>query len=264
MPVLVTDADTPLGTALVQRLLATGGQVRAWCSARGDVGRLRGLGAITASGDVDDTGRLEAACEQVHTVVHLGGGLLSRSAEQVVVDQQSVVEAAAGAGVRRLVFLSVVGASAVADDPLRRAKAVAEQLAAEGPVPSVAVRVPLVDTAGLRGVLAGTPMPHDLVGAAVASVPASAVVELLATIDDLRSRGEAGHATLVAPGRPHALGDWPRPADGHVAPTYRALAEVPLLVPALAGPWVDDDPVPADAWAFTGVDAEHGAAVDTR
>ncbi|MFT5222988.1 MAG: hypothetical protein ACI867_001298, partial [Glaciecola sp.] len=102
MPVLVTQADTTLGTALVRRLLATGGQVRAYCSAGGDVAILRAAGAIVAAGDVDDEGRLEAACEQVHTVIHLAGGLLSPSPERIVADAASVANAAGSAGVHRL------------------------------------------------------------------------------------------------------------------------------------------------------------------
>ena len=253
MPVLVTDADTPLGTRLVDRLVATGGEVRAYCSAQGDVGAMRRRGAIAASGDIDDVGRLEAACEQVHTVIHLGGGLLTTRPEQILVDMDSVVAAAAGAGVRRLVFLSVVGADPLSREPFRRVKGLAERQAAQGAVPSVAVRTALVQTPSLRSLVAGTPLPQDVLDHDVRAVSAVAVVELLVALDDLRSQGDrGGHATLVAAGERVSLAAW-RDDPGDVPATYRPVDQFPLLLEGLRGPWVDDDPVPADAWAFTGV-----------
>ncbi len=253
MPVLVTDADTPLGIRLVERLLALGGEVRAFCSATGDVGALRTLGAITASGDIDDVGRLEAACEQVHTVIHLGGGLLARRPEKLLMDMESVVEACANAGVRRLVFLSVVGADPLSPEPFRRVKGLAEQLAARGAVPSVAVRAALVDTPELRSLVAGTPLPADVLEHDVRAVRGEDLVDLLVALDDMRSRGEAGHAALIASGAPVSLAAW-REHPGEVAPTYRQLDGLPLLVSGLGGPWVDTDPVPADAWTFAGIE----------
>jgi hypothetical protein len=71
MPVLVTSAQHPLARRIALRLLEEGGEVRAY--AHGAVADLRAAGAIVASGEVDDEGRLEAAMVQVHTVVHVGG-----------------------------------------------------------------------------------------------------------------------------------------------------------------------------------------------
>lgn len=254
MPVLVTAADTDLGTALVHRLLATGGQVRAYCSADGDRAALRAAGAIVASGDVDDEGRLESALEQVHTMIHLGGGLLSPSPERIVADMATVCTAAANAGVARLVVLSVLGASRQAPDDLRRAKAEVELMAAEMTTPSVVVRTGLVLTDPFRAVLAGTPLPSEVREHEIDVVDRAALVEVLWTLDELRSEATTGHATLVAPGRLTTVGEV---ADSHTGPgVYRPLDTVPLLLGGLAGTWQDDDPIAADAWEFTGVDPE--------
>lgn len=253
MPVLVTQADTPLGTDLVRSLLELGGEVRAYCSSTGNIGPLRAAGAITASGTLDDEGRLEAACEQVHTVIHLGGGLLASSAERIVADAQTVATAASNAGVRRVIALSVVGASAGADDPLRRAKAAVEALLSEAAVPSVALRVPLVLTGELAAVLTGTPRPTDLDAHPVRTLPAADLVDLLVRLDDLRSEAQQGHAVLVA------AGDAARPLREVVAElavdvsTYRPDDQSPLLASGLAGPWTDPDDVTADAYALVGM-----------
>lgn len=254
MPVLVTAADTTLGTALVRRLLATGGQVRAWCSAGGNSGLLRSSGAIVATGDVDDVGRLEAACEQVHTVIHLGGGLLSSSAERIISDTDAVVTAAANAGAQRLVLLSIVGASPTANDELRRAKHAAEALVAAGEVPSVVVRSALVVTGNLAEVLVGTPLPPHVAGATVRTVDPDRLVEVIAMLDEMRSETERGHATLVAQGgHPIELESLLGERAG-TRGVYQPLERTPLLVAALAGPWTDEDPLTADAWGLTGIE----------
>ncbi len=254
MPVLVTAADTPLGSDLVRQLLGLGGEVRAYASGGGGGGQLRSAGAIVATGDLDDEGRLEAACEQVHTVVHLGGGLLAPSAERLVADAATVATATANAGVRRVIVLSTVGASEAAADPLRRAKAVVEELLAASAPPSVALRVPVVASEGLCRVLSGTPLPPDVQDVELRSVRPADVVALLVALDEMRGENERGHATLVAQGdAPQALGRWIE-AHRREPGTYVPLDTVPLLVPGLTGPWTDGDDLATDAWGFTGVD----------
>ena len=109
MPVLVTGVEESLGRATVQRLLETGGEVRVWLddelSGDADARAWRARGCKTALGSTGDEGRLEAALEQVHTVVHLAGGPLADP--KVATDQLATVASAAlGAGCRRLIWVT--------------------------------------------------------------------------------------------------------------------------------------------------------------
>jgi uncharacterized protein YbjT (DUF2867 family) len=260
VPVLVTPADTPLGVALVERLAAQGGEVRAFARGTGDVAALRRAGAFVATGDADDVGRLEAAMAQVHTVVDLAGGLLSPRAEQIVADATTVATAAAGAGVRRLVTLSLPGASSEAHDPLRRAKGTVEGMLAAAATPTVVLRASLVDTRRVRDALvtAGAAVPLD---APVAPLHPDDLVDLLVAFDGVRGEAHEGHVVFHAGGRLTTFGAYlehveaGRAGGGRfVGRVYRPADAVPLLAPALAGPWVGGDPQPSfDAWDFTGL-----------
>ncbi len=259
MPVLVTAADTPLGGLLVARLLREGGEVRAYCSGSGSTAALRAAGAIVATGDLDDEGRLEAAMEQVHTVIHVAGGLLSRDAETVSFTADVVATAAAQAGVRRLVGLSLPGADPGADEPLRRAKGMGEAAFRSAAVPSVVIRTSLVDTPGLRAALAGVALPPDVAGRTVAPLRAADLVEVLAAIDAVRSEAHEGHVVFHADGPTRMSLDAYRERVGLTGPgarvgrRYRAPGADPLLLGALDGPWTTDGGVAVDAWAFTEV-----------
>jgi uncharacterized protein YbjT (DUF2867 family) len=182
VPVLVTPADTPLGVALVERLAAQGGEVRAFARGTGDVAALRRAGAFVATGDADDVGRLEAAMAQVHTVVDLAGVLLSPRAEQIVADATTVATAAAGAR------------------PLRRAKGTVEGMLAAAATPTVVLRASLVDTRRVRDALvtAGAAVPLD---APVAPLHPDDLVDLLVAFDGVRGEAHEGHVVFHAGGR---------------------------------------------------------------
>ncbi|MFP5310382.1 MAG: SDR family oxidoreductase [Actinomycetes bacterium] len=264
MPVLVTPGDTPLGVALVERLAAAGGEVRAFVRGTGDVAALRHAGAFVATGTSDDVGRLEAAMAQVHTVVDLAGGLLSASPERVVEDAMVVATAAAGAGVRRLVTLSLPGAHADAHDPLRRAKGTVEAMLAEAVTPTVVLRTSLVDTRRVRDALvtAGTAVPRDH---AVSPLHPDDLVDLLVAFDEVRGEAHEGHVVFHAGGRPTTFGAYVDHVEAvhaagasgsgrFVGRVYVPPGDVPLLRPALVGPWVGGEPDPSfDAWEFTGL-----------
>lgn len=61
MPVIVIGADTPTGRAIVRRLAAAGGEVRAFVSAVPEAEELRGRGVKVACGDVSDASHVGAA-----------------------------------------------------------------------------------------------------------------------------------------------------------------------------------------------------------
>lgn len=141
MPVLITGAETAEGIAAARRLRAEGGEVRAFVDYRAgeaaDV--LRALGCVVARGELDDEAHLEAALEQVHTVVHLAGGPMTPP-EAIVDDAATVASAAIGAGCRRMAWVSHVGVDDARDNGYLQACAEVEALLAEAPLEAVAVR----------------------------------------------------------------------------------------------------------------------------
>lgn len=255
MPVLVAAADLPLGHRIVQRLLADGGEVRAYASADIDLGALRAAGAFVAVGDPDDEGRLEAAMADVHTVVHVEDVLLAADPDALATGLGTLAAAAANAGVRRVIVASLPGAGRDAGDELRRALGRAESALAAAPVPSVVIRPSLVDTVELRDALAATPLADTVRSRMVAPVRPQDLVELVAAFDAMRSRAAEGHAVFAADGAERLTLDSYLEAvgagDGRlVGRRYPRPAAHPQLVPALEGEWLaGEDGVP-DAWGF--------------
>lgn len=252
MPVLVTQADAGLGPDLVARLLEEGGEVRAYCTGEGSRSPLRQAGAIVADGDIDDEGHLEAAMEQVHTVVDLSGGPLDRSEDAVLVAGRTVLTAAVQAGVRRLIRLSVPGASPTSDDPLRRTEGVLEAELREADLPTVVVRTSLVDTQRLRDAIRSV-ASDDQRDTTVAPVRPDDLVEALAVLDAVRSEAHSGHVVFHAEGQRMSLGDYLSRIDtgSRVGRPYVARSDVPLLGPSLSEDWVTGDDAIFDVWDFT-------------
>lgn len=259
MPVLVTAAHRSLARRLVLRLLAEGAEVRAY--GNGVSGALRAAGAFVASGTPDDEGRLEAAMAGVHTVVHVGPGLLTRDAASITTEAEVVARAATNAGVRRLIGLSLPGAAADAVEPVRRSSHAAEvALASAGP-PSIVVRTSLIDTPAIRDALATVGLGPEEAEVPVAPVRLTDIVELLAAFDRARSRATSGHLVVAADGPVRTtLGDLlvvvgvGRPgAGGLLGRRLLADDQAPLLRSALAGPWWSDDPRLLDGWTFAGL-----------
>lgn len=99
--ILVTGATGRLGQLLVPRLLARGATVRALTRDAARAGGLRAQGAETAVGDFDDADALRRALQGVS---HLF--LLSPITPTLAQQQIAVIDAAAAAGVQRIVKLS--------------------------------------------------------------------------------------------------------------------------------------------------------------
>lgn len=259
MPVLVTAAEQPLARQIAIRLLREGGEVRAY--ADGDTSALRAAGAFIASGTPDDEGRLEAAAAEVHTIVHVGGGLLTPNPGGIVRDAEVVLRAAGNAGVRRIIGLSLPGASSHADDPIRRAKGELEARFDDAPIPTIVLRASLVATPRIRDVLATAG-----IGAAGREIPVAPIrpadlIEAVVAFDRARSSATAGHLVVALDGPERlTLGAW-LTRSGVAAPggggmVGRRLADVAQrahLQEALDGPWWTDDPTVVDGWDFAGI-----------
>lgn len=141
MPVLVTGAQTGLGRAVVARLRRAGGEIRVYVDedAHDAAEAYRRSGVKAARGDLADEARLELALEQVHTLVHAGGDLLEEP--EVMLDAlASASSAAIGAGCRRLVWASHLGADEPGANPFFQACVEAEQLLADAPMETVVIR----------------------------------------------------------------------------------------------------------------------------
>jgi uncharacterized protein YbjT (DUF2867 family) len=251
VPVLVNAAHRPVARLLLARLIEEGGQVRAL--ARDGVPALRAAGVFTAVGDPDDEELLEAACTGVHTLVHLAGGIGGDPAT-VEAEGRAVAAAAEGAGIRRVLLVTMAGSVADAEDPLRRAHAAVAAAVAAADVPSVEVRVGIVDTPGIRALLRSAGPPPELRDHAVEPVAAADLVEVLVALDAARSRATDGHLVLAATGSDATVGDLldaaPGPRRGARLPSA---AVRDALLATLAGPWVEPDPDAPSAWDLLGV-----------
>lgn len=258
MPVLVTAPSGEVGQGLVARLAATGGQVRAYGPELA-VSELRRLGVVCAQGSLLDEGHLETAMEQAHTVVHLGFDPLTDDPEQMVEEAATMVTAAIGARVRRIIAVTVPVGPPAWDDPLRRAAADVEELIAGAACPTVVVRPSLVDTGRLRHALARTPLASDALDAIIAPVDPDDVAALLFQLDERRDVLDSDHAVLSADGPEsmmlraylEAHGITPMSAIGRLVERVRG--GTPLLAIALEVGWVSGEG-PTDGWAATGLE----------
>lgn len=119
---LVTGGTGFLGTELVRILLAQGAQVRVL--ARSTDPTLQQQGAQFVTGSVLDAERLAHACSGVTSIFHLAGQVVLsrrhgyREMRELHVDGSvNVVNAAADAGIRRIVYASTSGTVAVSKAP---------------------------------------------------------------------------------------------------------------------------------------------------
>jgi len=104
-PILVTGGTGTLGSLVVARLISAGLPVRVLSRGRlvADL-----IGAERANADLDTGDGVDSALKDVQTVVHLAG-----SAKGDDLKARNLVNAAAPAGVRHLVSISVVGADRI-------------------------------------------------------------------------------------------------------------------------------------------------------
>jgi uncharacterized protein YbjT (DUF2867 family) len=93
-------------------------------------------------GDLMDPTTLDAALKGVDVVVSSANGYMKETIEADFQGNKNLIEAAARAGVKRFVFLSIVACEAAPDVPHFHAKKVAEDLIKASGLPYVFVRAP--------------------------------------------------------------------------------------------------------------------------
>ena len=190
----MTGASGLLGRAIVEALVRRD-EVRATVR-RPEAGEaLRLLGAKVAVRPVDEPDELIEILPRVHTIVHLVGGVNQESDEEILTaNHRSTLAAVAAAkegSVRRLILLSVPGASVDHPHPFLRAKGLAEEAVVNSGLEFAVLRTS--HAYGLGGLwFASTVMgaEHGFVvgdgSQRVAPVLAGDVAAVVAAIDDRR------------------------------------------------------------------------------
>ncbi len=110
---LVTGASGLLGSHVVEQLRRRGRRVRALVRPTTDTTWLRTQGVEFAEGDITDRASLERACAGVKVVYHVAARVGDwgpwREFQEITIDgTQNVIDAAAGAGVERMLHISSI------------------------------------------------------------------------------------------------------------------------------------------------------------
>jgi NADH dehydrogenase len=129
--ILVVGGTGSLGGSIARRLLAEGKEVRVLVRPGSSFEDLVDDGAQAVTGDLKEPASLRAACAGTEAVVTTANAI-GRGGEDTIesVDRQGnqqLIEAAEAEGVRRFLFISVLGASTESRVPLIRAKGEAEE-----------------------------------------------------------------------------------------------------------------------------------------
>lgn len=147
--ILVTGGTGFIGQALVRHLIEAGQEVRTLIRPSPRSPNLpRGVPLEVAVSSLNDVRGLRAAMVGVDTVYHLAGsewrGAYASLMEVDIRGTQSVVQAAADAGVRRLFYVSHLGADRASAYPVFKAKAIAEEFIRRSTIDYTILRTAIV------------------------------------------------------------------------------------------------------------------------
>ena len=145
MPIMIVGADTGIGRPIVEHVVDSVREVRAFVSDSHIAAELKALGVKTALGDVSDDSHVGAACTNVFTAV-LVGEAAEDARERSFASTPAAVLAAwsravSGAGVRRVLW---VGVSEPPDVSVPEVAVVAT----EGPIEEIVRTVASLDASG--------------------------------------------------------------------------------------------------------------------
>ena len=147
--ILITGATGFIGRALVRQLSSIGYPLRALIRPSAKTPRLpKGVPVEVAVVSLADTRGLRAAMRDVETVFHLASAENQGARGSLLITDiqgtQNLVDAAADAGVDRIVYLSHLGAARASGYPAFKAKGIAEESIRSGKVPYTIIRTSLV------------------------------------------------------------------------------------------------------------------------
>jgi uncharacterized protein YbjT (DUF2867 family) len=277
---MVTGASGVLGHAIV-RALVERDEVRATVRRPEASEPLRALGAKVAVVSVEEPDELIEILPRVHTIVHLVGGVNQPSDDEILAANHgsalAAVAAAKEAGTRRVILLSVPGASVAHEHPFLRAKGLAEEVVVQSGLEHAVLRSS--HAYGLGGLwFAATVMGADhgfVVGDGTqrcAPVLAADVAQVVAAIDDRRDPvggtwSLGGPEELTADEVFAIEGEGGEPAHldaGEAAERLTALLDIPVSARAtglFATSSVPDAPRAADAFGIRMSAFEEGLRV---
>lgn len=165
MKISITGANSSVGINLLGHLSQIDGmEVTAGVRSKSAFASLPQSPAITPTTiSYDDAASLEKALAGTDCVIHLAGILIenkhSNYASANVAATAAVVEAAKAMGVKHIIFISVVGASASSSNAYFRSKGAAEELVLNSGLAGTVVRTPILIGPGTAGA-------NSLIGAA--------------------------------------------------------------------------------------------------
>jgi uncharacterized protein YbjT (DUF2867 family) len=147
--ILVTGATGFIGRALIRHLFETGRQVRVLMRPSRRSPRLpKGVPVEAAVVSLSDERAIRAALKDVDVIFHLAGAeSQGRNANLLEVDMkgtENLARVAAEAGVKRIVYVSHVGASRSSGFPVFKAKGIAEEHIRRAGVPYTILRTTIV------------------------------------------------------------------------------------------------------------------------
>ncbi|HEX9616714.1 MAG TPA: NmrA family NAD(P)-binding protein [Anaerolineales bacterium] len=173
--ILVTGGTGFIGQALIRHLVEAGHEVRTLIRPSPRSPNLpRGVPVEVAVSSLNDERGLRAAMVGVDTVYHLAGsewhGAYASLMEVDIRGTQSVVQAAADAGIQRLFYISHLGADRASAYPVFKAKAIAEEFIRRSTIDYTILRTAIIYgprdrfTTGLAHLLDGVPFLFLLPG----------------------------------------------------------------------------------------------------
>ena len=146
--ILVTGSTGYVGRRVVKLLTEEGKRVRCMVRATSDTSIFQELDVETVQGEVTDLASLKAAVEEVDSVVHLVAIIREKGplTFEAVNHQgtRNVIAAAQGAGVKRLILLSAIGAQPNPKYPYLNSKWQGEQAVVGSGIPHVILRPSII------------------------------------------------------------------------------------------------------------------------